>query len=216
MLVAAMTALLIGCASGSGATTPTPTAIEAPGTPTAASATSTPAVTAAPTQTVATGAIVTTTAAAATPSGIATPPPEPVASTAVIARSALPIAEFSKTDGYSIRLPVEVPPRSEYTIGLSGRRTLEERGMLFYFPETGRGAFWMKDTHVDLSIAFVTTDERIVEIREMQAESTALITPAADYRYAIEAPAGWYAANKVRAGDTARLNFPLPKEFTGQ
>ncbi len=87
--------------------------------------------------------------------------------------------------------------------------------MLFYFPQTARGPFWMKDTHIDLSIAFVTTDERIVDIREMRAESTDLVTPSADYRYAIEAPAGWYAKHKVRVGDTARLNFPLPKTITG-
>lgn len=132
-----------------------------------------------------------------------------------MARTALPIAEFSNADGLAIRLPIEVPPRTEYSIGLSGRRSIDERGMLFYFAQTERGPFWMKNTHIDLSIAFVTTDERIVDIREMRAESTDLVTPSAEYRYAIEAPAGWYAKNRVRVGDTARLNFPLPKELAG-
>jgi uncharacterized membrane protein (UPF0127 family) len=160
-----------------------------------------------------------------TPDGRATPVPteahtdnvvapgETVASTAYTQRAALPIAEFTNGDGEIARLPIEVPPRTEYSIGLSGRTSLDERGMLFYFPEAGRGPFWMKNTHIDLSIAFITKDGMIVDIREMQAETLDLVIPNAAYRYAIEAPAGWYARHKVRIADSARLAFPLPKEF---
>src|SRR5207253_2714575 len=112
-------------------------------------------------------------------------------------------------------LPIEVPPPSEYQIGLSGRSSLgDERGMLFYYRQMNRQAFWMKDTHFDLAIAFVDSSERIVDIQEMQMESTAIVTPKADYQYAIEAPAGWYLQHRVGIGDSARLAFPLPSYLT--
>lgn len=141
-------------------------------------------------------------------------PGEPIASTANVSRAALPVAEFERADGTLARLPVEVPPPAEYSVGLSGRRALDERGMLFYYREAGRSAFWMKNTHFDLAIAFVAPGEQIVDIIEMRAEDTTIITPRADYQYAIEAPAGWYARQGVRIGDRARLTFPLPAYLT--
>ena len=73
----------------------------------------------------------------------------------------------------------------------------------------------MKNTHVDLSIAFVGTDSRIAEIREMKAESLEYVAPGADYLYAIEAQPGWYSRNGIVAGDEVRFTFELPKELAG-
>ena len=153
-----------------------------------------------------------------TPAATDTPaigPTEPVTSTAGTPRSRLPVIEFVRPDGTVARLPVEVPPPTEYSIGLSGRRQIDERGMLFYYREVGRGSFWMKNTHIDLAIAFVSASHRIVEVREMRAESTDLVTPSADYQYAVEAPAGWFRTNGLAVGDEARFTFSLPKELTG-
>ena len=136
---------------------------------------------------------------------------QPISSTVTLARSQLPIAEFSRGGQVIATLPIEVLPPSEFTIGFSGRPALsEERGMLFYYPKMARGAFWMNNTHFDLAIAFVADSEAIVDIAEMQRESTSIVTPKADYRYAIEAPAGWYLSKGIRLGDRARLAFPLP------
>ena len=88
--------------------------------------------------------------------------------------------------------------------------------MLFYYPKMARGSFWMNNTHFDLAIAFVADGEGVVDIVEMQRESTAIVTPKADYRYSIEAPAGWYLSKGVRLGDRARLAFPLPAYLTPQ
>lgn len=137
--------------------------------------------------------------------------PEPVASTASIPVEQLGVMEFHRqSDGQIVLLPVEVPPRTEYTIGLSGRRELCERGMLFHYPEDTRGPFWMKNTHIDLSIAFVDSGARVVEIRRMTAESLELVRPEVDYRFAVEAPAGWYAEHGIVPGDLMRTRF----EFT--
>ena len=143
--------------------------------------------------------------------GDPTPPVEPTATTGAIPRGELPVIEFVRADGSLAPLPVEVPPRSEYGIGLSGRYTLDERGMLFHYssPE-GRHTFWMLNTHIDLSIAFVSGDLRVVEIRAMEADSLDRITPEVDHQYVVEAPAGWYAQHGIEVGDEVRFLFELP------
>ena len=103
-------------------------------------------------------------------------------------------------------------PRDDYSIGLSGRYALDERGMLFHYEDDARArGFYMRNTHIDLDIAFVGADFEIHEIRTMVAESPEILRPAEGFQYAIEAPAGWYAANGVGEGDIARLTFELPE-----
>ena len=135
--------------------------------------------------------------------------PEPTATTGALPLEALPRIEFVRGDGTAVSLPIEIPPRSEYSIGLSGRYELGERGMLFHYEEEGRRPFWMKNTHVDLDIAFIGADFVIREIFGMEAESLEIRRPDDVYQYAVEAPSGWYAANGVRVGDTARFAFDL-------
>ena len=143
-----------------------------------------------------------------------TPPPvEPTASTGALPREQLPLIEFVRADGLTVALPTEVPPRSDYGTGLSGRYTLGERGMLFHYPDdaTARG-FYMRNTHIDLDIAFARADFEVIEIRTMQAESLEIVRPEQGFQYAVEAPAGWYAEHGVAAGDRIRLTFELPAE----
>jgi uncharacterized membrane protein (UPF0127 family) len=153
-------------------------------------------------------------AAAPTSPVTATAAAEPVSSTASISVERLPVAEFvraTEASGVVPRLPVEVLPRGEFSIGLSGRRALGERGMLFDWGEPGQeGPFWMKNTHIDLDIAFIDKDLRIVSIRSMRAESEEYVYSAKPYQSAIEAPAGWYAAHGVREGDRVRYVAPPP------
>ena len=151
-----------------------------------------------------------TATAAPTPTATA-PPLEPTAITGALPLAELPRIEFVRSDGTVVPFPVEVPPRTDYGIGLSGRYELSERGMLFHYPDasTARG-FYMKNTHIDLDIAFLGADFAIQEIFRMEAESLEIRRPAAPYQYAVEAPAGWYAANAVAVGDVARFTFTLP------
>ena len=152
----------------------------------------------------------------ATPHVVVTASPdEPVASTAYIPASELPVAVMTRADGETFTLPVEVPDRSEYNVGLSGRLELGERGMLFWYPEPTTQNFWMRNTHYDLSIAFVDGDERIVAIVDMEAESLETRGPGELYRYAIEAPVGWFAERGIEAGDLAVLDFEIPESLRG-
>lgn len=159
---------------------------------------------------VAASAAATATATAGSEPGAGGAPAEQVASTAAIPTDALPRVVFERADGSTVALPVEVPPRDEYSIGLSGRDSLDGRGMVFYYPGgAGNAGFWMSRTHVDLAIAFVTAEGVISEIHEMTAESLEITRPALPYEFAVEAPAGWYAAHDLAPGDVMRPDFDV-------
>lgn len=137
-----------------------------------------------------------------------TPGPEPTATSGAVPTERLPQVRFTLTSPANsvVVLPVEVPPTSEYGIGLSGRRNLEGRGMVFYYPDgKGTSGFWMKNTHIDLDIAFVDMSMTVIAVMQMKADTETVHRPNAPYLAAIEAPRGYYAAVGVREG--ARVEF---------
>ena len=93
--------------------------------------------------------------------------------------------------------------------GLMGVGSLgEDRGMAFVYDDPTTGSFWMKDTLIPLSIAFVDGD-RIVAIEEMKPCETdpcpTWDSDGAAYTVAIEANAGWFTAHGIAVGDRATL-----------
>jgi uncharacterized membrane protein (UPF0127 family) len=70
--------------------------------------------------------------------------------------------------------------------------------------------FWMKDTKIPLSIAFVTADGHIAEEQDMAADTTDYHIPRLPYRFAIEANLGWYQRNGMPAGSQVSLPASLP------
>jgi uncharacterized membrane protein (UPF0127 family) len=93
--------------------------------------------------------------------------------------------------------------------GLMGVTTLgADHGMAFVWDEPTTGSFWMKDTLIPLSIAFVDADGQIVTIREMtpcQTDPCPTNDADAPYTMAIEANAGWFDAHGIGVGELARL-----------
>ena len=93
--------------------------------------------------------------------------------------------------------------------GLMGVESLgPDEGMAFVWGTIDDGTFWMKDTLIPLSIAFVGDDDRIHTILEMtpcEDDDCELYEADAPYWLAIEANAGWFAANGIEVGDTAEL-----------
>jgi len=161
-----------------------------------------------PTPTSVAGSPVTTASETAIPA-----PSETVASTYFIPTSELPLVRFQGTDE-PVELPVEVPPRSEYSIGLSGRTVLEGRGMVFYRENFGQASFWMRNTHIDLDIAFVDANRTIIFITTMTADTEDFHHPPSPYVVAIEATAGWYAEHGIKAGDSVEYLFDLQATVT--
>lgn len=80
-----------------------------------------------------------------------------------------------------------------------------DAGMLFVFPSDTSAAFWMKDTLIPLSIAFVRADGTIVHMEDMQAQTETNHYSTEPYRYAIETNVGWFATQSISAGDKAEI-----------
>jgi len=209
-LIAAVAVALFACAPAS---VPAPEVTAKVASPTVGSST-TAAAGGAPTAgsaTASTGATAPAAAGAGAPKGTAptaAPTAEPVTSTATLATDALPRATFTSGD-VRAQLPIEVPPEKEYGIGLSGRLNLQGRGMLFAFPDGQNVGFWMKNTHVDLDIAFIDASMKVITVTTMRADTLDIHKPAGAYVAAVEAPAGWYAQNKIGVGATASLPVDL-------
>jgi uncharacterized membrane protein (UPF0127 family) len=114
---------------------------------------------------------------------------------------------LQRSDGSRVQVPVEVAAdQASRARGLMFRTSLPaEEGMLFVFPGDGEGPFWMMNTLVPLSIAFIAADGRIVSIKDMQPRSTELTHPGAPYRFALEVNQGFFERSGVRVGDRAEI-----------
>ena len=100
----------------------------------------------------------------------------------------------------------------ERTIGLMGREELAEgKGMLFVFREPQAMNFWMRDTLVPLSIAYINAAGIIREIHELKPlDETAARSAFRDLVYALEVPQGWCQRNKILRCDRI-LGLPAPQ-----
>ena len=130
-----------------------------------------------------------------TPGGDGTPP------------KAIPVAFAGGT------LSAELATRSaQRTTGLMNRNAIAaDSGMLFVWAADQNpqfAAFHMVNTHFDLDIAFIGAGKQVINIEAMTKETSTLHFAAAAYRYALEAPKGWFAARGVVAGAT--VSFAIP------
>ena len=91
--------------------------------------------------------------------------------------------------------------------GLMGTLKLPEaEGMAFMYENDTQMRFWMKDTPLDLDIAFVDKAGVILEIKTMHAGDTDTTVSSSDrVRFTIEMSAGWFARFGVKAGDKVEL-----------
>jgi uncharacterized membrane protein (UPF0127 family) len=90
--------------------------------------------------------------------------------------------------------------------GLMHRRSLGSReGMLFVFESDQHLTFWMKDTPVPLSIAFLSSDGRILQIEDLDPLSQKAVRSRLSARFALELPRGAFADAGAREGDVVAL-----------
>jgi uncharacterized membrane protein (UPF0127 family) len=94
--------------------------------------------------------------------------------------------------------------------GLSNRFMLgENNGMLFLFSNAGKRTFWMKNTHIPLSIAFIDDAGKIVAIHRMEADQTSTTYPSFQaVRYALEVNQGWFTLHGIKRGDRVEMALP--------
>ncbi len=93
--------------------------------------------------------------------------------------------------------------------GLMFVQTLpENEGMLFVFSKKRVGGFWMKNTYIPLSIAFLDSDGKILKILDMEpciSNDCPTYDPGVTFQYAIEVNLGWFEKNQIREGDYVKF-----------
>jgi len=101
------------------------------------------------------------------------------------------------------KITAEVAKSTEQiTTGLMYRFSLKpDHGMVFVFERSEPRAFWMKNTFIPLSIAFVAADGRILNIDDMAPQDETSHWSSGPAMYAIEMRKGWFAERGIRAGD---------------
>jgi uncharacterized membrane protein (UPF0127 family) len=75
-----------------------------------------------------------------------------------------------------------------------------DEAMLFVFVSDANIAFWMKNSYVDLDLAFIRSDGSIVQTERMLAYNEELVFSREPVRFALEAPAGWFGAHGIAVG----------------
>lgn len=86
-----------------------------------------------------------------------------------------------------------------------------DSGMVFVWPGDQQYqlvAFYMRNTHFDLSVAFLDGSKRVINVEDMARDTETLHFATAPFRYAIEAPLGWFRARGIGAGTTAAFTIP--------
>lgn len=111
----------------------------------------------------------------------------------------LPTLEL-KIGVYRIQAELADTPRTR-EVGLMNRTSMPTNsGMLFVFEQKAGHCFWMSNTKIPLSIAFIADDGKIVNIEEMQAQTTNNHCPQAPVRYALEMNKQWFSERVIVPG----------------
>ncbi len=91
--------------------------------------------------------------------------------------------------------------RKDRTMGLMFRDKLDkDHGMLFLYPQEKNLSFWMKNTKIPLSIAFINSSDVITQIESMAPYSLLGHTSKSRVRFALEMEEGWFELNGIKAG----------------
>jgi uncharacterized protein len=121
----------------------------------------------------------------------------------------LPTATIS-INGHMLTVELAATPAAR-SCGLSQREDLpQNQGMLFIFPESRPETFWMKDTQIPLSIAFLDDSGKIINIQDMAPMQTDVLYPSSGpAKYALEVNQGWFKRHEIEVGDPVAIELPL-------
>ena len=95
---------------------------------------------------------------------------------------------------------------TEVATGMMYRQTMgSNEAMLFLLPVTQRASFYMRNTFIPLSCAYLDDEGVILELHDMQPrDETPILSAATNIRFVIEANRGWFVANNVGPGILVR------------
>jgi uncharacterized membrane protein (UPF0127 family) len=117
------------------------------------------------------------------------------------------VVHTGRGDTILLRLQIADTEEKRQT-GLMNIHQLDsDSGMIFVWDQPVLESFWMENTYIPLTVAFLAADGTIQETQDMQPLTTDLHTPRTAYLYAIEANLGFFAANGIEVGDRVLLNL---------
>lgn len=127
--------------------------------------------------------------------------PAPLLFSAETAQPELPVVTL-RIGSTSIKAEV-ADDDAERSAGLMFRESLAtDSGMLFVMPSTGPASFWMKNTLVALSIAFLDENGTILELHDLQPKSEKIVKSTfSRIAYALEMPQGWFSRKNIWPGE---------------
>ena len=115
-------------------------------------------------------------------------------------QATLPVTELSA--GIHIIQAEVADTEPTRRIGLMHRSSLpDNNGMLFIFDIPDLQCFWMRNTPLPLSIAFIADDGTIINIADMAPQTDDAHCSARPVRYALEMAQGWFATHGIQAGN---------------
>jgi uncharacterized membrane protein (UPF0127 family) len=102
----------------------------------------------------------------------------------------------------STTITVEVAAKDEQRqVGLMNRFSMPpDHGMLFVFDRPGARSFWMRNTYIPLSIAFIDAHGRIINIEDMAPKDERSTRSSGPALYALEMRKGWFAQRGIEPG----------------
>ena len=138
-----------------------------------------------------------------------------VAATLLVTAAPMSAADLPTTtltiNGQKVVAEVVSTPEQRAT-GLMNRFSLQpDHGMLFVFEQPQPLGFWMKNTFIPLSIAFIDVDGKIVNIEDMRPQDESTHWSRGIALYALEMKQGWFAVKKIAAGDVIKGLPPASK-----
>lgn len=137
-----------------------------------------------------------------------------VAAALLTAAAGLPFTTAQAQDGPQLNLQrvemtagmhridaqVAATPQERQT-GLMHRKEMpQHEGMLFVFEQPAQQCFWMKNTLLPLTAAFVDDDGTIVNLADMKPQTLDSHCSAKPVRYVLEMNQGWFAKKNIKAG----------------
>lgn len=127
-----------------------------------------------------------------------------------VAAQSLPTTELT-INGHRVTAEVATTVATR-AIGLMRRFSLgPDHGMLFVFNAPQPLTFWMKDTYIPLSIAFIAADGHILNIEDMAPQTESAHNSRGAAMFALEMKKGWFAQLAITAGDRVDGLAKAPK-----
>lgn len=110
-------------------------------------------------------------------------------------------------NGDKIRVEIADTPESRQK-GLMYRKSLpEDQGMLFIFEKEQKMSFWMKNTKIPLSIAYISKSGVIREIHDLEPLSQKTVQSSHSVLYALEVNQGYFDKKGIGEGDQIHFSF---------